>query len=139
TAITLHFPVTGHAHELPRQGSSPKLSAGVRGRWEMAGPALAISHDDCTPLLSATLLIIEKPPVTVARLRTEILNHLRNATGGSVTRTVHDVKAPTFSAGDLEVAWIHYSETRSPAWYAGGGLEETHHHSIFILKKAELI
>jgi hypothetical protein len=100
---------------------------------------LAISHDDCTPFVSTTLLSIEKPPVTVARLRAEILNYLRNATGGSVTRTIHEVKAPTFSTGSLDVGWIHYSETRSPAWYAGGDLVETHHHSIFIVKKGELL
>src|SRR6266536_2544193 len=100
---------------------------------------MPISHDDCTPFLSATLFSIEQPPVTVARLRTEILIHLRNATGGSVTRTIHGVKAPTFRAGGLDVGWIHYSETRKPAWYAGRNLDETHHHSMFIVKKGGLV
>jgi hypothetical protein len=100
---------------------------------------MAISHDDCTPFLSATLLNIEKPPVTVARLRTAILNQLQNAPGtGSITRTIHEVKAPTFQDSGLDVGWIHYSERRTPAWYAGDDLEEKHHHSVFIVKKAEL-
>jgi hypothetical protein len=49
------------------------------------------------------------------------------------------VKAPTFNAGGLDVGWMHYSERRTPAWYAGRGLDETHHHSIFIVKKGELV
>jgi hypothetical protein len=100
---------------------------------------MPISHDVCNPFLSATLLTIEKPPVTTAGLRRELLNRLQNAAGDGVTRTVHKIKAPTFRDGGLDVGWIHYSETRSPPWYAGRDLDETHHHCIFVLKREKLI
>jgi hypothetical protein len=68
------------------------------------------------------------------------LGRLQNAAGtDSVARTIHEVKTPTFREGGLDVGWIHYSETRTPAWYAGDDLHEKHHHSIFIVKKAELV
>jgi len=100
---------------------------------------MAISHDVCTPFLSATLLNVETPPITVDGLRREMRNQLKNATGGGVTRAIHEVKDPIFRTSGVDVGWIHFSETRSPAWYAGGDLDETHHHSIFILKKGGVI
>ena len=100
---------------------------------------MPISHKACTPFLSATLLSIEKPKVTAAGLRGELVDRLRNAAPEGVTRTIHTVKAPTFRDGGLDVGWIHYSEKRSPPWCAGGDLKEMHHHSIFILRKEQLI
>jgi hypothetical protein len=101
---------------------------------------MTISHDVCTPFLSATLLNIENPPITVDRLRREMLNQLKNATGGGIARAIHEVKDQIFRDGGVDVGWIHYSETRSPAWYDGGGdLNETRHHSIFIVKKGAVI
>jgi hypothetical protein len=101
---------------------------------------MAISHDDCAPFVSVTLLNVGKPPVTVARLRTSILGRLQKpAATGSITRMIRQVKAPNFREGGLEVGWIHYSETRPPGWYRGSDLNETHYHSVFIVKKGELI
>jgi hypothetical protein len=100
----LRWPVSSpihHAVWLLRGDGSPKLEPSER-QDRLAGQAMAISHGDCTPFLSVTLLRIEKPPVTVGRLRSEILTHLRNATGVSITRTIHEVKAPTFSACRLD-------------------------------------
>ena len=100
---------------------------------------MPISHEACTPFLSTTLLNIEKLQVTVGGLRNELSNHLQNVAGENVVRTTHKVKAPTFRDGGLDIGWIHYSETRSPPWYAGNDLEETYHHSIFVLTKGKIV
>jgi hypothetical protein len=103
---------------------------------------VAISHDDCAPFQSATLLRIEESPATVAVVRNAIVAQLKKTEAdinASVRRTIHKVDAPTFKDGGVNVGWIHYSETRSPAWYGGNDLTETRQHVVFIVQKDDLV
>jgi hypothetical protein len=101
---------------------------------------MAVSHNDCAPFLSLTLLRHARPAPSIADLRRAILDHLKKGIGiSSVSRTVHAVNRPTFRDGNIDVGWIHYTETRPPAWYLAADLTETHQHSIFILTRGDLV
>src|SRR6187397_781405 len=41
---------------------------------------------------------------------------------GSIRRKIQNIDRPTFKRRGVNVAWIHYSEVRSPAWYVGNDL-----------------
>lgn len=103
-----------------------------------------ISHAQCAPYLSATLLKIENgPTVRVAQLReamVELLPRVHQSRKDiGLRREVHKVVSPIFKDRTVDVAWLHYSEIRPPAWYSGGDLEEKRHHVVFLVKKADII
>lgn len=104
---------------------------------------MAISHDNCAPFLSATFLRIARRPTPVATIRNAIATELKNKTAGdkgvSVRRTIRKVDSPTFKDGSVDIGWIHYSESRRPAWYLGDDLTETREQVIFIVCKGDLI
>jgi len=103
-----------------------------------------ISHDQCAPYLSTTLLKTEKAPAPkVSMLRQAIVAQIRKGSGTSraapVQRKIHKVAPSDFKHGAVDVAWIHYSEIRPPAWYLGNDLKEERHHVVFLAQKSGLV
>jgi hypothetical protein len=104
---------------------------------------LPISHDQCAPYLSTTLLRVKKDPaLNISALREAIIAHLKKNSeagkGAPVHRKIHKVEPSAFKHGTMDVAWIHYSEVRPPAWYLGSDLKEERHHVVFLAQKRGL-
>lgn len=105
---------------------------------------MPISIDECAPYLSTTLLRIEKTPApSVSALREAIVSQLNKNSESRrappLRRTIHRVDRPIFRKGAMDVAWLHYSEARPPAWYIGKDLKEERHHVVFLARKNGLV
>jgi hypothetical protein len=104
--------------------------------------AVAISYAGCAPYLSTTLLRIDsKVAPNVSAIRAAIVDQLNKHSGKDRTmrRRIHKADPPTFKQGAVDVAWIHYSEVRAPAWYLRDDLQEEQHHVIFVAHKKGLV
>jgi hypothetical protein len=103
---------------------------------------VAISHEHCTPYLSTTLLRIERSGLTAATVREAIVAELKKSSDtdrdGSIRKKIQKVDHPVFKHGEVNVAWILYSEVRRPAWYIGNDLREERHHVVFVAQKSDL-
>jgi hypothetical protein len=100
-----------------------------------------ISYEDCAPYLSTTLLKIEgTDPPTIRALREGMIARLRTEIGKEATirRKIRKVHPSAFKHNEMDVAWVHYSETRPPPWYIGDELKEERHHVIFLALKGQL-
>ncbi len=105
---------------------------------------MPISYDLCAPFLSTTLLRIKGTVnLDVANLREAVVTHLKKGSEPGkrtkVKRKIHRNSPEIIQSGSMEVAWIHYSESRPPAWYIGDDLMEERHHAIFIAGTGKLV
>lgn len=106
---------------------------------------MAISHEDCTPFLSATLFRAEDQLDGLAgQLRRAITRALREQFVGSNRLNPPDRVFSTpgdseFNEGSLDVAWFHYAERRPPPWCADGALRDTSHHIVVVCHKGPLV
>lgn len=105
---------------------------------------MPISHDQCAPYLSTTLLKINgnRAP-SVKTLRKAVVTQLergsKQGNAPSARREIHKVNSEVFKRGDLRVAWVHYSEKRPPPWYIGDDLDEVRHHIVILARKGDIV
>jgi hypothetical protein len=106
---------------------------------------MVLSHNKCTPYLSATLFRIDREDnALTGQLRRAIAEILK--TPGNrvnppnlVQRRISTPSPSEFTEQDVDIAWFHYSERRPPPWYAETDLKDTLHHLIIIGRKAMLV
>lgn len=100
---------------------------------------LKISHEDCAPFLSTTLIKLSDSRANVAAVRGTILGELKSNAGSGTRRRISKVDNPTWRQGQTRIGLIHYSEIRPPAWYLGEDLKDERHHIIVLIEKSGLI
>lgn len=105
---------------------------------------MAISHNDCTPYLSATLFRLDREDgQVVTQLRQSISDVLADTESHSgcfifLEREIVRPIPRKLTRGGLDIAWFYYLERRPPPWYAANELSDLYHHIAIVCRKGRL-
>lgn len=84
--------------------------------------------------------VVGEPAPSIGAICKAVTDGVRQLSdfGPIVSRKVAKVPDPIFEHGGAQVGWLHYSETRRPAWYQGNELTEERQHAVFIMLRGTI-